>query len=226
MIGIFDSGEGGALAMSYLRKLKPDCDICLYQDKQNAPYGTKKKDELIEYISSDIVRLYNSGADGILIACCTASSLYREIPEKYRRLATPIITPVARAAAAATRCGKVAVLATERTVKERAFGTALSELGVTSCKEYVAGELVSLVEGGCRDGNVSVCEREIIKSVLSPLKDFDADTLILGCTHFPWLKNEISKILPGMRVIDSALIGAEEIIKKYPGRGTGKSIIL
>ena len=76
MIGVFDSGNGGLITVEKIRELSADADICFLADRENAPYGTKSKNEIISLSKRNIKRLRDAGADKILIACCTASAVY------------------------------------------------------------------------------------------------------------------------------------------------------
>ena len=119
MTGIFDSGVGGFASFRVLRRLMPREDILYLADREGAPYGTKEKDVLLPLIKRDIARLRERGAERILIACCTASSLWEELSPEERAVSFPIISPAAHAAA---ECGKkITVIATDYTVKARAF---------------------------------------------------------------------------------------------------------
>lgn len=138
MIGIFDSGVGGLASFSELRRLLPLADIAYLADRKNAPYGTKKKDVLKRLVCEDIELLRRLGCNKILIACCTASTVHRELPEESRRISFPIIKQTANAAAGYR---SVAVIATEHTVRSHAFS-----------KEIKASRS-ALLEGGHPEAN-------------------------------------------------------------------------
>ena len=98
MIGIFDSGVGGLTALAELRRLLPNADMIYLADRENAPYGNKSEEQILAAAEGCIKRLTEAGADKILIACCTASTLHHRLSESARRISTPIILPAARAA--------------------------------------------------------------------------------------------------------------------------------
>ncbi len=227
MIGVFDSGAGGLLALCEMRKLSPRVDICFYADRENAPYGVKTKEELIGLVKRDVEILQNAGADKILMACCTASTVFGYLPSEIKKIATPIILPTARRAAQITDSGNIAVLATGATVASGAFTKALCRY--KKCKrvyEFEAQNLVGIVEGGARDGNITDSELFEVERILRPIKNTDADTLILGCTHFPHIAGVISMCLDGMKIVSSAYEGAFEILKKQENNGEGKTVFL
>ncbi len=212
MTGIFDSGVGGLKAYFELRRLLPREDIIYLADRKNAPYGTKTRDELIALTKKDIERLVGMGAGEILIACCTASTVYGELDEAERAIATPIITPASRVAAEGKR---IAVIATEHTVRSSAFGRGISEFS-PSCEVFEQAEqrLVALVESGSRDGRLSrECLAEL-RRIAGWAKEICADTLVLGCTHFSHLELTLGELLPGVRIVSPAKEGAREIAKK------------
>ena len=219
MIGIFDSGVGGYTALSEVRRLSKSIDVIYLADTKNAPYGTKTEEELVSLVSRDIDVLERAGAEKILIACCTASTVYPLIGKGRQSLSVPIILPAAKRAMELTENGKIGVIATERTVLSRAFSNALSGYDVF---EASAQRLVSLVESGERDGRLGGDARQYLKDLLFPLSEKGIDTLILGCTHFPHLEKEINKILPRVRTVSPSREGARALLSVYKGRGNGK----
>ena len=225
MIGVFDSGMGALSAISEIRKLAPQENVCYYCDRKNAPYGTKSKSELISLIERDVEILRNNGADKILMACCTASTVYDYLKEDTRRVCTPILLPTARRASQLTKNGRVGVIATHATVRSKAFSRLLySYPGVEFVIEKEAQMLVSLVEGGARDENITREEKGVISGILSRFDGENIDTLILGCTHFPFLEGEISRLLPEVKTVSPSREGAIEILKNTNGKGSGITI--
>ena len=205
MIGIFDSGRGGVAVARELLSLCPECDVLLLADRKNLPYGTKSDRELIPIVKENLKRLCSFGADAMLIGCCTASSIYTRYFEPSLRV-IPIIDPTARRAAEVTD-GKICVIATRSTVLSHAFKNALSRYSSATVTEVAAGELVSVAEG--LSGRAPE-ENELIKikNALEPVKRTGADTLVLGCTHFPLICEYISGFLPGVRIVNCVKEGA------------------
>ncbi len=225
MIGVFDSGVGGYCAFREIRRLLPREDIVYLADRKNAPYGTKTKDEIITLTKADIKRLRTVGATNILIACCTASTVYDALDTEEREISLPIIRPAAEKAVMGAK--KVAVIATERTVASGAFTGEISRLGNLPVGEFAAQKLVALVEGGCRDGRLTVeCERELDR-VAELVLGFGADTLILGCTHFSHLENELRQRC-NVRTVSPAREGAIALVKRIQNfrKENGKTIYM
>ena len=227
MIGVFDSGAGGLTALAELRKIQPSIDVCFLADRKNAPYGTKSRREIIRLVTRDVVRLREAGADKILMACCTASTVYPFLDKRLRECLYPIIMPTAKEAARTTENGRIGVIATNATVKSGAFSEALSSIGGLHVTEIPAQELVSVVEGEMKDGRITQAVQEKIARLLMPLRKEKIDTLILGYTHFPHLEKQIAGCLPGVRLISPSREGAKEIIKScLTAKGKGITVYL
>ena len=227
MIGVFDSGAGGLTALREIKKLNPCADICFFADYQNAPYGTKRKSELIRLVSADILKLRSAGAERVLMACCTASTVYKYLPKEMRDIALPIIEITAHEAALRTKNGRIGVIATRTTASSKEFTRALlSHKEVRHVFELETQSLVGAVESGVCDGNVTSRDRDMLFRILTPIRQKGIDTLILGCTHFARLEREISGCLPAVSVISSSREGAKEILKGYSLYGRGETIYL
>jgi glutamate racemase len=210
VIGVFDSGVGGLSALRELRRQSKDIDICFYADRDNAPYGTKEKDELIPLVMRDIDLLSDFGANRILMACCTASTVWDFLPKKYKECSVPIILPTAEMASRATKNGNIGVISTKRTRDSHAFKNALKKIDRSlNVTELCAQSFVGMAETG-------IYKKEEIENTLRPLSLAKIDTLILGCTHFSRLSEIISTIVGcDIRLIDSAKAGAEKILSEY-----------
>lgn len=226
MIGVFDSGAGGITAVRELRRIAPLADISFFPDRENAPYGKKTTNELIPLVRRDIEILISHGANVVLMACCTASTVYPFLEEGLRRVAIPIIEPTAKAAAADTKNGRVAVIATETTVNSGAFKKSLIALGTPNILEIPASDLVAAVEDGERDGQLTDAGNNILNRHLERVISYGADTLILGCTHFPHLEGEIKKRLPRVKIISSSREGAKETLKSLCSLGSGRTVYI
>ena len=208
MVGLFDSGSGGLNTVRYLQAAG-DVDLVYLIDRENAPYGIKTKKELIGITERNIRHLVDMGAECVLIACCTASTVYRSLGKEYREKAIPIIEAVANAAKNSTRSHRIGVIATKRTVESHAFARALKEY---KAYELALGELVGMIDSGLSDKTITKEDEVRLEEMLTPILIRNVDTIILGCTHFPSLKETVRKIASNhgvTSIIDSALIGAE-----------------
>jgi glutamate racemase len=192
MIGIFDSGIGGLSVFREIRKLLPEQDYIYYSDSAHCPYGEKSKEYIIDRARSITRRLMGMGAEIVVVACNTAtaaaiSTLREEFPIKFIGM-EPAIKP----AAALTKTGVVGVLATAGTLKaEKYLDTREKWAQSITVVEHTGEGFVELVEKGQTLG----AEAEtIVKRSLAPLLDAGADTIVLGCTHYPFLADTIKKV--------------------------------
>ena len=226
MIGVFDSGEGGRLAVEKIRELSEKTDIAFIADTKNAPYGTKTREEIITYAKTNIQKLKAIGAKKILIACCTASTVYPYLSREEREISIPIIDSTAREAVRQTKNARLGVIATYATVRSGAFRESiLKYMPTASVTEIEAQELVGIIENGAADNNVDAYCKARLEKILESAKNGDFDTLILGCTHFPRLEKTISQII-GKKTVSSALVGAMEILKYCNQNENGRLLLL
>ena len=199
--------------MKYLKDAGEDRDLLYLIDGENAPYGIKTEKEILKITEKNVKALTGMGAQAVLIACCTASTVHHLLPDEERRVSIPIIQAVANEARSVTRRGRVGVIATDRTVSSGAFTKALPGLSVT---ELALGELVRRIDGGLSDVTATDEDISAIENMLIPILREDIDTLILGCTHFPAIYNTVCGITAkygDVAIIDSARIGADTLIK-------------
>lgn len=227
MIGVFDSGVGGLTALKRLREIAPMADICFLADRENAPYGTKDEKALLRLVRRDIERLCEAGAsDGILIACCTASTVYDLLPSEEREICIPIIKPTAKMAVKLSERGRIGVISTYATYKSEAFVKAISEYDRDALViSAPSTRLVALAEEGARDGEITPTQEKIIKEELLPFLNTDIDILILGCTHFTHVSRCIEKIL-GIKTLSASLVGAEVMAERIPKGGMGRTVFI
>ena len=213
MIGIFDSGLGGLTALKELRKLCPECDIVYFGDTGRVPYGTRSKNILLRYADEDIRFLLSKGADRILAACGTVSSVaLPHIEKKYPVKVTGVVKAAAREAVAATKTKKIGVIGTGATISSGAFSREIAALDSSAEVVEVACPLfVPLVENGFIEKNCEITSLAVAE-YLAKIKDFGADTLILGCTHFPIIAGHIADYLgEGVKLINSGSAAAHEL---------------
>lgn len=221
MIGLIDSGEGGVVTAEEIRSLSPNLDLTLLLDKKHAPYGKKTREELVELTRSNIERLVSLGASRVLLACCTASTVWENLPDEDRKISIPILAPTAKRAVSVSQSGRIAVIATEATVRSGKWTELLTPL---STKELAAPELVALTEGGACDENADEKLKTKIFEILTPLATHGADTLVLGCTHFPRLAKTVKETVKNFGIkyiVSSAKEGARELMRTLGTNVTG-----
>jgi len=203
-IGVFDSGIGGLTVVAALRSLLPNESIFYLGDTARVPYGGKSAATVQRYSLEIAAMLLQENAKTVVVACNTASAL--ALPRLEETLAvtvTGVILPGARAAVAKTRSGHIGVIGTRATIASGAYERALRsldpEVRVTA---RACPLLVPLIEEGWLESPIT---DEIILQYLAPLMSDGVDTLVLGCTHYPLLRNTIAR-LAGDKValVDSA----------------------
>lgn len=192
MIGIFDSGVGGLSVFREIRKLLPEESYVYYSDNAHCPYGEKSKEYITDRARVITEFLISKGADIIVVACNTATAA--AISTLRNEFDIPFIgmEPAVKPAAAKTKSGIVGVLATAGTLKAEKYLTTRGKYAEEVCfVEHVGEGFVELVEHGILNGKEA--EATVGKSLL-PLLEAGADTIVLGCTHYPFLSETISKV--------------------------------
>ena len=203
-IGVFDSGVGGLTVVNALRRLLPAEEIFYLGDNARIPYGNKGAATVERYSFELTGLLLAEGAKAIVVACNTATAL--AVPRLQEALKVPVvgvIAPGAAAAVAATRNGRVGVIGTHATISSGAYERALLTL---SSDLFIRAEacplFVPLIEEGLLEDPLT---DQHIARYLRPVLDAGVDTLILGCTHYPLLKEAIARQAgPEVRLVDSA----------------------
>lgn len=203
MLGIFDSGTGGYNALKVFREHVRYENVILLTDRLNAPYGTKSRREILEITKKNIEILKGLGARKILIACCTASTLYSRLDDEEKRISVDSLAPTAKRVRE-LGVKRVALIATERTVKEKAFPRLLPGVELS---EIATQPLVKLIDRGATDTNMTSECRDYLLSIIPRIKAAHPEAIILGCTHFHSLRKTLKREL-GIPVVSSAYEGA------------------
>jgi glutamate racemase len=203
-IGVFDSGVGGLTVLSEILRRLPDESTTYLGDNARAPYGVRPNDEIRRFSGECLAKLVAQDVKAIVVACNTSSAVaLEELRERFDVPILGVVRPGAAAAALATRNGRIGVIATPATVRSRAYFAAIKdENAALHVDEQATPELVPLVEAGIVDGPEA--EAAVRRSV-APLADKQADTLLLGCTHYPLLRPVIVRVVgPATAVVDAA----------------------
>lgn len=206
-IGVFDSGLGGISVLRELVRVMPNEDFVFFGDSKNAPYGTRPTAE-VKQLSYDVVaHLRQVPVKAIVIACNTATSAAAQALRADYSLPIIGIEPALKPAVLNYPGGEVVVLATELTLREEKFHQQLMKYDTTANIHPVpAPQLVEYVERGEID---SPAVRHYLQTLLQPFKQIDA--VVLGCTHYPFVKGALRKLLgPTTALIDGGLGTAKE----------------
>lgn len=192
MVGIFDSGVGGLSVFREIHKVLPEQSYIYYSDNAHCPYGEKSREYIIDRAREITRFMLEKGCEIIVVACNTAtaaaiSTLREEFPIKFIGM-EPAIKPAAHA----TRSGVVGVLATAGTLKASKYlDTREKWAQNVQIVEHIGQGFVELVESGNTDGQSA---ESTVRESLTPLLKAGADTIVLGCTHYPFLIDTISKV--------------------------------
>jgi len=216
-IGVFDSGIGGLTVVSALRHCLPNEHIFYLGDTARVPYGGKSAATVERYSVEIAEMLLEENCKTIVVACNTASAL--ALPKLEKTLpvtVTGVIVPGAKAAVAATRNGHIGVIGTRATIRSGAYERALRSLHADVRVTALACPLlVPLIEEGWLENAIT---DRVITRYLDPLVSAGIDTLVLGCTHYPLLRNAIARSLgDSITLVDSAencAVAVEELLTK------------
>ena len=203
-IGIFDSGVGGLTVLKEVVQALPQEDTIYLGDTARVPYGTKSPETVVRY-SRQIARyLYSRDIKLLVVACNTASAVaLAALQQEFDIPVVGVIEPGARAAAEATKSGKVGVIGTAGTVASSAYTKAIKRINPDiEVLSRACPLFVPLAEEGWVDNEVA---RLTARIYLEDLKKHGVDTLVLGCTHYPILKEVIAEVMgAGVTLVDSA----------------------
>jgi glutamate racemase len=209
-IGVFDSGVGGISVLKHIRAAMPSEHLLYVADSKFAPYGSRTPEFIRERADAIAQFLMERGAKALVVACNTATAAAAEYLRG--RYSIPIIAmePAVKPAAQATKTGVIGVLATSGTLKSAQFAALLEHYGqqVQVVTQACHG-LVECIERGDLTG---VETEELLSRYVKPLLDAHADTIVLGCTHYPFLRPLIEKLVgPDVAIVDTGAAVARHL---------------
>ena len=211
-IGIFDSGIGGLTVVKSITSMMENEKIIYFGDTKNTPYGDKTPEQILSLVKEDVKFLNTFDLKAIVIACNTADSIARK--ELIKESPIPIygvIEPTSKKACEITKNNKIGVIATKATVDSKEYVSAIHSYNenATICAQPCP-ELVPLIEQGkFKEDDIEILD--VLKEYLDPLIYEGVDTLILGCTHYPIIKNLIQMFMPNVNIISSSDCAAEYV---------------
>jgi len=210
-VGVFDSGVGGLSILFEIQRLLPAEDLVYLADTLNCPYGPRSADDIRRLSSQAAERLLDEGAKVIVVACNSASTVALEhLRERYP---VPFIgtVPAVKPAALVSRTGRIALLGTRATVGTEAVQRLIQEHAADRVvfRRAVPDRLVELIEARQLDGAET---HALLSDVLKPLLQEGVDTVVLGCTHYAFVRPAVQKIVgPNVRVLDTGLPVARQV---------------
>ena len=210
-IGVFDSGIGGLTVMKELLQRLPGESFIYFGDTARVPYGTKSADTVLKFSRENIAFLMEQGVKLVVVACNTASA--EALPTLQRETSVPVIgviQPGIQAAVAATSAARIGVIGTMATIRSNAYQTGIQQLApgaevfARACPLFVP-----LAEEGWVDGEVAEL---VARKYLNDFHDEGVDALVLGCTHYPLLRDVIGRVMgPEVKLVDSAIETAKKV---------------
>lgn len=210
-VGVFDSGVGGLSVLGELRARLPRESLLYVADSGHVPYGEKSPDYIRERCRRIADFLLTQGAKALVVACNTATvAAVGELRERHPGLPIVGMEPAVKPAAAATRSGVVGVLATTGTLRSARFAALLDRFA--SDVRVVTQSCPGLVECVEQGALTAPATRTLLEAYVQPLLAQGCDTLILGCTHYPFLKPLLRQLVPsGVELIDTGAAVARQL---------------
>lgn len=226
-IGVFDSGVGGLTVVKQLIKYLPKEDIIYFGDTARVPYGTKSPKTIERFSVENVLFLLHFDVKCVVAACNTSSSIALPLlKESFKVPIIGVIEPGAREALSATRNGRIGIIGTSTTISSKAYEKELYRLAASECfkKKYklkmfsqTCPLFVPLAEEGWLNNAIT---EQIAEKYLAIFRKNKIDTLILGCTHYPLLKDVIAFVVgKGVTLVDSARQCAIEVQRALYGEG-------
>lgn len=211
-IGVFDSGLGGITAVRELKKIMPNENIVYFGDTSRVPYGTRSRQTIIKYSSQDIKFLLENDVKMIVAACGTVSAnIEQSVVDSLPVHFTGVLQPAVKKACISTKNNSIGIIATQATIKAKAYETEIKKiLPNTKIVSNPCPLFVPLIENGYVDRNCEVT-KIIAKEYLQPIINGNVDALILGCTHYPIIKDLIQDIVD----VNTALIDPGVEVANY-----------
>lgn len=216
-IGIFDSGVGGLTVARAIRDSLPHESLTYIGDTAHSPYGTKSIADVRTFSLNVLDQLVDQGVKMLVIACNTASAaMLRDARERYSVPVVEVIQPAVRGALAATRNNRIGVIGTTATINSLAYDDAFAAAPHLELFTRAAPRFVEFVEAGQTSGADVL---RVARDYLQPLIDADVDTLVLGCTHYPFLRGAIAYVMgEGVRLVSSDNETAKDVYRELLNR--------
>ena len=227
-IGVFDSGIGGLNILEELKKLLPNEDFLYFGDSDNCPYGTKSQEDLIKIVSRIVEYFRDNDCKLIVIACNTATTrCMKSLREMYPDMIFVGTVPAVKMACD-NKCHDTLVLATEGTIASERVHELIYDNKNDDQEIYLVAcnGLAEAIE----EKNNELID-SILYNTLKEYLDYSIDSIVLGCTHYPWAKENISKLFPDAELYDGSIGVAKEVKRQLElhnlnGTGKGEVIIL
>lgn len=223
-IGLLDSGLGGLTVLREAMRIMPHEDFIYFGDSANAPYGTKPREEIRKYTFEAAKYLVDRGIKGLAVACNTATgAAVADLRLMYPDLPLVGIEPAIKPAVERNKGGRILVMATPMTILQDKFKHLLSLYeGKAEIVSVPCEGLMEFVENGTLSG---VNLDEYFTDKITPFLTPDTESIVLGCTHYPFLKGDLSNFLKGRNIelIDGSFGTARELARRINEKGLLKN---
>ncbi|OFA06362.1 glutamate racemase [Duganella sp. HH101] len=218
-IGVYDSGVGGLSVLRHIRAQLPAEDLIYFADSGHAPYGEKTEQYVVDRALLVAAFLLERGIKALVVACNTATvAAIKAVRARYPDLPVVGVEPGLKPAAAATRSGKVGVLATARTLKGDKFLQLREQISAATQAEFLLQPCIGLVDQIELGDLETPAIAALLEQYVAPLLDQGADTLVLGCTHYPFVQTGIERVLRAHGRQDVTLIDTGDAVARQLGR--------
>lgn len=219
MVCVYDSGVGGLSALLALRRAAPTTDVLYFGDTARVPYGTRDAATVRRYAREVLSYLAGESPSAVLVACGTVSTVFLPTAGEYPVRLFGVADAGVRAAVRATRTGRILVLGTEATVRSGYFARAIgSLLPGASVLSLACPLFVALAECGYTAPEDALAHLAA-ERLLAPARSHEPDTVVLGCTHFPFLAPQIAACFPSATLIDCGAAAVRELLSAVGGDG-------
>lgn len=208
LIGVFDSGVGGFSILEKLLQVLPNENYLYYSDNKNNPYGDKSDEELFNIVSEVVEYLKDEGCKIIVIACNTATTkCMKQLRKKYNDMLFVGTVPAIKVACD-NNFKNTLVMATPATIESERCDELVRDNKRDDQNIYLVScdGLANAIELGKKD-----LVDNILKSIFDSYRDKNIDSIVLGCTHYPFVKNEILEQMPGVELLDGSMGVAKEV---------------
>lgn len=216
-IGIFDSGVGGLTVARAVRDILPNESLIYVGDTANSPYGPKPIADVRRFALAVLDDLVEQGVKMLVIACNTASAaMLRDAHERYDIPVLEVIKPAVRSALSSTRNRSIGLIGTAGTINSRAYDDLFSVRDDISLHSQACPRFVEFVERGDTTGDEVLM---LAREYLAPLSAQHVDTLVLGCTHYPFLRGVIRQVMgPDVVLVSSDIETANDVYRELTER--------
>lgn len=219
-IGIFDSGMGGLSVWRELRRRLPNESLLFFGDGLRCPYGDRSLEEIEQFADEAVDWMLKEGVKMVVVACNTATAAAIDyLRDKYKQIPIVGLEPAVKPAAINTKTKKIAVMATAASFKGQLYKQTSAKYGADVEIIPVVGKgFVELVESNQED---TIEAYQTVRNVLEPVIEMGIDKIVLGCTHYPFLMEQIKKVIDGrdIEVIDSAPAIARHVANMLQRKG-------